>query len=100
MRMVPSLKLASARKNDGMFLNISDSELRMSPGPGAYKISSPFDRFKAISIVKKSLMKHFKDKARQNESSFNLYGPETSYADEKLNKRKRKVSSSMETYKS
>ena len=44
MRMVPSLKLASARKSDGMFLNISDSELRMSPGPGAYKISSQFDR--------------------------------------------------------
>ena len=44
MRMVPSLKLASAKKSDGMFLNISDSELRMSPGPGTYKISSPFDR--------------------------------------------------------
>lgn len=43
-RMTPNLKLASAKKNDQMFLNVSESELRMSPGPGAYKIKSTFDR--------------------------------------------------------
>ena len=58
------------------------------------------NRFKAMSVVKKSLLKHFKNKAMYNESSFNLYGPETSYADEKLNRKKRKVSTSMDGYKS
>ena len=53
-----------------------------------------------MSVVRKSLLKHFKNKAMYNESSFNLYGPETSYADEKLNRKKRKVSTSMDGYKS
>ena len=36
--MTPILKLASANKEERMYLNVSESSIRMTPGPGAYRI--------------------------------------------------------------
>ena len=38
MKMTPVLKLASAKKSERMYLNISENDIRLTPGPGTYKI--------------------------------------------------------------
>ncbi|CDW74111.1 UNKNOWN [Stylonychia lemnae] len=66
MKMAPMLKLASAKKAERMYLNISESEVRMAPGPGTITNQSK---------LRRALIEQFNEDALERMSqSFHVQG--------------------------